>query len=526
MLAISYTSSLSILSASTVRSSKQNNPRKRNRKRGNQSQFDKSKRNDLNFPSSSPTPLILKQNPQPQTKIQALDAVVSDLEQAILRNGIKVDTQTFCSLLEACYKLNAIDHGVRIHRLIPPRLLCKNVAVASKLLRLYAANGRVVDAHQVFDEMLEKDESAFAWNSLISGYAELGKNEDALALYFQMEEEGVEPDRHTFPRALKACGGIGSIHVGEEIHRHVVRYGYFDDGYVLNALIDMYAKCGDIVKARKVFDRIASKDLVSWNTMMTGYIHHGLLANAMEIFRHMLKAGFKPDEFSVSTILTEVSSLRLGGQIHGWVLRHGLEWDLPIINALIASYSSYGLLDQARWLFSHMLERDIVSWNSIISAHQKDSRALTYFHQMQEDGVMPNAITFVSLLSTCAHLGLVREGESFFSLMREEYRIKPIMEHYACMVNLYGRAGLIAEAYEIIVRKMELEAGPTAWGALLYACFLNANADIGEIAAHKLFELEPDNEHNFELLMRIYDSQGRSDDAERVKQMMLDRGLG
>ncbi|KAJ8448633.1 hypothetical protein Cgig2_010520 [Carnegiea gigantea] len=466
MLAISYTSSLSILSASTVRSSKQNNPRKRNRKRGNQSQFDKSKRNDLNFPSSSPTPLILKQNPQPQTKIQALDAVVSDLEQAILRNGIKVDTQIFCSLLEACYELNAIDHGVRIYRLIPPRLLCKN-----------------------------------------------------------MEEEGAEPDRHTFPRALKACGGIGSIHVGEEIHRHVVRYGYFDDGYVLNALIDMYAKCGDIVKARKVFDRIASKDLVSWNTMMTSYIHHGLLANAMEIFRHMLKAGFKPDEFSISTILTEVSSLRLGGQIHGWVLRHGLEWDLPIINALIASYSSYGLLDQARWLFSHMLERDIVSWNSIISAHQKDSRALTYFHQMQEDGVMPNAITFVLLLSTCAHLGLVREGESFFSLMREEYRIKPIMEHYACMVNLYGRAGLIAEAYEIIVRKMELEAGPTAWGALLYACSLNANADIGEIAAHKLFELEPDNEHNFELLMRIYDSQGRSDDVERVKQMMLARGL-
>ena len=198
---------------------------------------------------------------------------------------------------------------------------------------------------------------------------------------------------------------------------------------------------------------------------------------------------------------------------------------MPIANALVAFYSSHGLADQSRWLFSHMPERDIVSWNSIISGHWKHSQALTYFHQMQEDGVLPDAITFVSLLSTCAHLGLVREGESFFSLMREEYGINPIMEHYACMVNLYGRAGLIAKAYEIIVRKMEFEAGPTVWGALLYACSLNANAEIGEIAAHKLFELEPDNEHNFELLMRIYDSQGRLDDMERVKRMMLDRGL-
>lgn len=498
MLAISSTPSLSSVSAPTLRSSipeNQRKPRKRNRKRNNLSQINHIKRNNLNYPSSYPTPLLLtKQNPKTQTKIQALESVVRDLEQAALRSGISVDTQTFCSLLETCYKLNAIDHGVRIHRLIPQRILSKNVGVASKLLRLYAANGRIEDAHQLFDEMPKRDESAFAWNSLISGYAELGKYEDALALYFQMEEEGVEPDRYTFPRALKACGGIGSIQVGEEIHRHVVRYGYFDDGFVLNALVDMYAKCGDIVKARKVFDRIASKDLVSWNTMVTGYIHHGLLAKAMEIFRDMLKAGFEPDEISISTILTGVSSLRLGCQIHGWILRHGLECELTITNALIAFYSSHGLLDQARWLFSQMPKRDIFSWNSIISAHRKDHRALTYFQQMEKDGEIPDAITFVSLLSACAHLGLVREGESFFSLMREEYGIKPIMEHYACVVNLYGKAGLIDEAYEIILTKMEFEAGPTVWGALLYACSLNTNAEISEIAARKLFDMEPDNE--------------------------------
>lgn len=501
-------------------------PRKRNKKKQNQYQINQNNSKKLSFRTSYPTPILqTNQTHQIQTKIQALDAVVWDLEEASLKKGINVDSQTFCSLLETCYKLNAIDHGVRIHRLIPPKILCKNVGVASKLLRLYAANGRVEDAHQLFDEMPKRDESAFAWNSLISGYCELEKFEDALALYFQMEEEGVEPDRYTFPRALRACSGIGSIHVGEEIHRHVVRYGFYHDGFVLNALVDMYAKCGDIVKARKVFDQIKVKDLVSWNSMISGYIHHGLLANAMEILCHMLKAGFEPDEITISTILRGVSSLKLGGQIHGWVLRQGLEWSLPISNSLIAFYSCHGLLDQARWLFSNMLEHDIVSWNSIISAHRKDPRALTYFRQMKDVGATPDAITFVSLLSACAHLGLVREGESFFSLMKDEYGIEPIMEHYACMVNLYGRAGLIAKAYEIVVEEMEFEAGPTVWGALMYACFLHANAEIGEIAARKLFELEPDNEHNFELLMRIYHSLGRLDDMERVRKMMIDRGL-
>nr|POE87011.1 pentatricopeptide repeat-containing protein, chloroplastic [Quercus suber] len=289
--------------------------------------------------------------------------------------------------------------------------------------------------------MSKRDISAFAWNSLISGYTELGQCEDAMALYFQMEEEGVEPDAFTFPRVLKACGGIGLVRIGEEVHRHVVRCGFANDGFVLNALVDMYAKCGDIVKARKVFDKIASRDLVSWNAILTGYVRHGLLVEALAIFDQMLQEGYEPDSVAISTMLTSLSSLKPALQLHAW---------------------------------------------------------------MEDTGTVPDSITFVSILSACAHLGLVKDGERLYSMMRGKYRISPIMEHYACMVNLYGRAGLINEAYATIVETMEFEAGPTVWGALLYACLLHGNVDIGEIAAEKLFELEPDNEHNFELLMNIY----------------------
>jgi pentatricopeptide repeat protein len=490
-----------------------------------QTQFQKNlNKRTLSFPKSSPTPLLINHRPPPQTQLEALENVIKDL-QSSMEKGIRIDTQIFSSLLETCYRLNAIELGVKIHRLIPINLLRRNVGISSKLVRLYSSCGDVEVAHQVFDEMFKRGESAFPWNSLIAGYTESGLYEDAMALYFQMEEEGVEPDQFTFPRVLKACGGIGLIRIGEAVHRDLVRLGFANDGFVLNALVDMYAKCGDIVKARRIFDKIDCKDSISWNSMLTGYIRHGLIAEALHTFHSMVHDGMELDSVAVSTILANVSSFEVAVQIHGWIVRRGMEWDFSIANSLIAVYSNGRKLDRARWLFDHMPKKDIVSWNSIISAHCKDLKALTYFELMERDGALPDKITFVSLLSACAHLGLVKDGERLFSLMKAKYQINPIMEHYACMVNLYGRAGLINEAYAIIRDQMEFEAGPTVWGALLYSCYLHRNVDTGETAAQYLFDLEPDNEHNFELLMKIYGNAGRLEDAERVRKMMVDRGL-
>ncbi|KAK7263839.1 hypothetical protein RJT34_31436 [Clitoria ternatea] len=481
--------------------------------------------NPFSFPKSKPTPLLINHRPYPKTQFQALEQVLTDLEASV-EKGIRIDPEIYASLLETCYRLQAIHCGIRLHRLIPTTLLRRNVGISSKLLRLYASFGYMDDAHHLFDQMSNRDTYAFPWNSLISGYAQLGLYDDAIALYFQMVEEGVEPDLFTFPRVLKVCGGIGSVQVGEEVFRHAVRSGFASSGFVLNALVDMYSKCGDIVKAQKIFNKIPHRDSVSWNSMLSAYVHHGLEVQAMNIFRRMLLEGYEPDSVTVSTILTGVSSLNLGVQIHGWVIRGGLEWNLSIANSLIMMYSNHGRLDKACLIFNLIPERDVVSWNSIISAHCKHQNALCFFDRMEQASVEPDKITFVSLLSACAHLGLMKEGEKLFALMCEKYKIKPIMEHYGCMVNLYGRAGLIKKAYSIIVDGMDSEAaGPTLWGALLYACFLHGDVIIGEIAANKLFDLEPDNEHNFVLLMRIYENAGRLEDMERVRRMLVDRGL-
>ncbi|GFP88275.1 pentatricopeptide repeat-containing protein at4g25270 chloroplastic [Phtheirospermum japonicum] len=484
------------------------------------------KKSNSPFPKSYPTPLLPVPKFQPQSKIQALETVLNKIESSV-KNGIEInDPQIFASLLETCFQLKAIDHGIQIHKLIPDKLLRKNVGISSKLLRLYAYGGHLEKAHEVFDEMPDRNSSAFAWNSLISGYAETGLYEDALALYFQMVEEGVDPDQHTFPRVLKACGGVGMIQVGEEIHRHIIRSGLGKNTFILNALLDMYSKCGNIARARKVFNCIENKELVSWNSMINGYIKHGLILKALLILRRMLKEGFEPESVTLSSILTAASPYRIGTQIHGWALRRGIEWNLSVANSLIIFYSNRNNLIRARWLFENMPDKDVVSWNSIISAHSKDSLALDYLNRMMgSNNVSPDGITFVSLLSMCANLKMVKEGERIFSMMLKRYEISPSMEHYACMVNLYGRAGLVKEAYEFIVGRMEIEAGPTVWGALLYGCYLHGVADIGEIAAEHLFEMEPDGEHNFELLINIYRKDGRYEGAERIKGMMMERGL-
>uniref|UniRef100_A0A7N0U6S1 Pentatricopeptide repeat-containing protein n=1 Tax=Kalanchoe fedtschenkoi TaxID=63787 RepID=A0A7N0U6S1_KALFE len=478
------------------------------------------------FPPTTPTPLLPSRTPHPQTPLEALTSVVNDLRSSI-KKGVRIDLEIFASVLETCYRLDSIENGIRVRELIPDTVLRGNAGIASKLVRLYAANGMVEEAHQVFDEMLVRGrDSAFAWNALISGYAVAGMYEDALAVYFQMGEEGVAPDGFTFPRVLKACGGVGVVGVGERVHRDAVRWGFGGDGFVMNALVDMYAKCGDIVRARKVFDKMGARDLVSWNSMLAGYVRHGLASEAVRTFRGMIRDGYDPDSVAASAILAGGMPMEVGAQVHGWVIRHGLDSHLSVGNALIVLYSSHRRLDQARWIFENMTwEKDVVSWNSIISAHCKDPKAVAYFHAMERSGCRPNCITFVSLLSSCAHLNLVEQGAALFSKMKERYKIAPTMEHYACMVNLYARAGLIDEAYKMITEEMEFPAGETVWGALLYACYLHGNVDVGEMAASHLFELEEDNEHNFELLVRIYENAGRLEDAERVRGMMSDRGL-
>ncbi|CAN6486411.1 unnamed protein product [Victoria cruziana] len=486
--------------------------------------------------SPAPTPL-LHRGSQTMTRLQMLDQTIKDVQDSI-EKGVRVGPDIFSSLLEACSQMSAFEQGIQVHRLIPPRLLRKFPSLSAKLLRLYAVCGLLEEAHALFDEMAQPP--VFAWNSLISGYVGQGQYEDAMALYYQMGEMGVEPDNFTFPRVLKACAGIGSLQRGEDVHRHIIRCGYGGDRFIMNALIDMYAKCGEIIKARRLFEKMPERDIITWNTMLVGYIRHGCLDYAASVIRLMVAEGFEADTVGISAVLSGCASasrsygLWMGTQIHGRAIRQGNDLELSVSNSLIDMYAKLGCISRARAVFDRLREKNVVSWNSIIYAYsRKDAeQAVALFKSMVEYGIAPDSITFVALLSACVGESpssrcLVDEGLYFFNLMLERYGIQPRIEHYACMVNLLGRAGFIDEAYKMIIEQMQpsFEPGPSIWGALLFACSIHGNVDVGEVAADILFELEPDNLENFSLLLQIYCGAERWDDAERVRKMIRERGL-
>ncbi|TVU12819.1 hypothetical protein EJB05_46481, partial [Eragrostis curvula] len=302
---------------------------------------------------------------------ETLDRVLSDLEA-----HPRLLTPSLLASL-----LSAIPHHpsprrrlARLRRLIPVSLLRRHGDLAVRLLHLHAALGLVAYAHHLFDHLLSPRarEDAVPWNCLVAGYARLGRHHDAFALYLQMDEDGVPRDRATFACALQACAGAGSLELGLAVHRDVVRAGLASDVILCQGLVDMYLQCGDVRRARWVFDAMPVKDTVSWNMMLAGCLRHGgLWPYSMDIWRRMFGEGHRPGPAALSTMLQllssssdsdDVTSSKWGREIHGWVIRHGLDTELSVANALISMYSQKNELGRSLFVFESMPVKDLSSW--------------------------------------------------------------------------------------------------------------------------------------------------------------------
>ncbi|KAF7082173.1 hypothetical protein CFC21_086054, partial [Triticum aestivum] len=327
--------------------------------------------------------------------------------------------------------------------------------------------------------------------------------------------------------ALRACAGARSAELGRAVHRDALSAGLSADASVCDALVEMYAQCGDMEMACQVFDAMPERDAVSCNVMLAGLLGHGGLSpQATEVWRRMLGEGHKPDSVVLSTILCHhPDDGKQGLEVHAWVIRHGLETELSVANALLEMYSRKNDLGHALSVFESMPMRDLASWNAIISAHRQDFRVLMMFRRMVDSGVRPDETTFAAVLSACDSLGLVEGGMRLFSEMENKYTIQPTVQHCTSVVNMLGKAGMVDEAYELTSKRACLGSEPTVLRALLHASSVHANIRIAEIAAKKLLDLEPDNAHHFVTLMKMYENTGRFEDLEKVKKMMRDKGL-
>ncbi|XP_074585309.1 LOW QUALITY PROTEIN: pentatricopeptide repeat-containing protein At2g34400-like [Curcuma longa] len=486
--------------------------------------------------------LLFSQNPRPNDfsfnlVIRALVTLYSRFPLALefylrmLRSGLRPDRYTFPFVLLAAANLQSLHHGLAAHASIFKLALHDVDHVQHSLLTMYARCGQVGLARKLFDEIAVRD--SVSWNSMLSGYAKMGCAGEAVELFRRMRSEGlVEPDEVTLVSVLAACGDLGDMSLGMWLEELVGEYGLVLNSFLGSSLIDMYGKCGDLDLARRVFDRLAKKDLVAWNAMITGYAQNGLSDEAIKLFHTMRKKGIEPDKITIVGVLSacaSVGALELGMSLDAYALRNDLYNNVYVGTALVDMYAKCGNLDQAIEVFENLPHRNLFTWNAIISAfafNGQGEESISLFSRMLADkqGLIPDDITFIGLLSACVHSGLVDEGRRWFGLMQSTYGIVPKIEHYSCMVDLFARAGLLEEAWEFL-EEMPQKPDAVALGAMLSACRYHKNAKIGEKISKRILELEPSNSANYVISSKMYAGSKRWNDSARMIGLMRERGV-
>ncbi|THU73290.1 hypothetical protein C4D60_Mb04t21250 [Musa balbisiana] len=392
-----------------------------------------------------------------------------------------------------------------------------------------ASGSTAAYARTLFLSIPEPD--TFLFNSLITAAAKYGRPADAIVHYRRMSAACLEPSNYTFTSVVKACADLAASRTGRVVHSRVISNGFDSDVFVQTALVVFYGKTGDLHHARKLFDRIPNRTVVAWNAMIAGYEQNGLAEEAVAIFQLMQVAGKEPDSATLVSLLSacsQLGALSLGQWVNDYVVNKGLELNVVLGTALINMYARCGHLEKALKIFNGLQERNVVAWTAMISGygmHGHGHQAIKLFQQMKSIGLSPNDVTFVAVLSACAHAGLVSEGQETFASMRRDYGLVPRVEHQVCVVDMLGRAGLLDEAMLFIREETRGLPGPEVLTAMLGACKMHKNFSLGVEVAEHLLAIEPGNPAHYVLLSNIFALAGRMDRVEKIRNIMIHRHL-
>lgn len=339
----------------------------------------------------------------------------------------------------------------------------------------------------------------------------------------------IPPSNYTFTSVVKACADVSALRLGKCVHSLALVNGFGLDSFVQASLVSLYAKCGQLRNARKVFDKMPQRNVIAWNAMISGCEQNGSAKEGVELFHLMVESGVEPDSASFVSVLSacaQLGAFELGSWVHNYITNHAFEVNVVLGTALINMYSRCGNVRKAREVFHVMRDKNVVAWTAMISGygvHGYGTEAVKLYHTMKEHGILPNEITFVTLLSACAHAGMVNEGREIFKSMRRDYGLAPKTEHHVCMVDLLGRAGLLDEAFDYI-QKLKKPC-PAIWTAILGACKMHKNFDLGVQAAENLLALEPESPGHYVMLSNVYALAGKMDRVEMVRNIMIKRRL-
>ncbi|KAF6144581.1 hypothetical protein GIB67_006073 [Kingdonia uniflora] len=520
--------------------------------------------------SSSSIPTLIHHNYKPpkpynyNTTLRELSRSVEPentllVYQKMRRDGVLVDRFSFPPLLKATVRVRGLFEGMEIHGLVCKMGFVYDPYIQTGLVGMYGQCGCVLEARLLFDKMPERD--VVAWSVMLDGYCQSGLYEDALMLFEEMKSSGLEPDNMVLSTILSACSRSRNLNTGKAIHDYISEKSIAMDSRLQTSLITMYSNCGsvDLAKhlydkmmpkniiastamvlgysnfkqleaARSVFNQMAEKDLVSWSVMIAGYAESDSPQEALKLFNNMQLLGIQPDQITMLSVISacaQLGALDRAKWVHIYINKNGFGNVLSVNNALIDMYAKCGSLANARRVFNKMGYRNVISWTSMITGlamHGNADLALSLFDQMKTEGIEPNGVTFVGVLYACSHAGLVNKGQQLFTSMIKEYSIEPKHEHYGCMVDLLGRANLLKEAFNVI-ESMPIAPNVVVWGSLLSACRVHGEVEMGEFAAKRLLEIDPDHDGAHVLLSNIYAKARRWRDVGEVRKSMGSKGI-
>ncbi|OWM76319.1 pentatricopeptide repeat-containing protein At5g56310-like [Punica granatum] len=474
------------------------------------------------------------------------------------RSSLHFAARELARLLRRCSSLKQL---LQVHSFILTRglLLQEDGALLGDLIGAASSLGFSDYAYLIFTHKAYP--STRLSNAIINSLSQGGSPRDAVLEFGRIRASGLQPDSYSFPFVLRAAARLPGIEPGRQVHCQAIGAGFDCDVHVATALVQFYSASGRISNARRAFDEMSSsgflplwnamiaglvrageansaaevfetmpaRNVITWTTLIAGFSQLNRPKEAVEIFHRMQLEGPKPDEITMSALLSacaELGALELGEWARGYIGRSRLNWTIPLNNALIDMYSKSGKVDEAVRVFEGMKRKNIISWTTMIaglSLNGMGKEALDMFNRMQQDQVLPNDITFIAVLSGCCHSGLVQTGFQVFEIMRSRYSMEPKIEHYGCMIDLLGRGGHLREA-EDMLRSMPHKANAAIWGSLLAAARTHGDTGLAERALERLAELEPENSGNFALLSNLYAGLGRWKDAGMVRKVLRDMG--
>ncbi|XP_076904126.1 pentatricopeptide repeat-containing protein At3g09040, mitochondrial-like [Bidens hawaiensis] len=458
---------------------------------------------------------------------QGREEKAAKLFSMMMSAGLKPNEFTFTSIISVAKELGDLRYSRCLHACVHKYGFASETLVNNALITMHIKNESFDDGYKVFNTMSHKD--LVSWNALLAGFHD-NKSSDGSRIFQKILESGFKPNMFTYISTLRSCTSSLNSEVGKQVHGRIIKENLDTDCYVGTALIDMYVKSKCVNEAEKIINKLKEIDLFTWTTIISGCAQTNQGEKSIFYFKQMQKDGVKPNEFTLAGCLrgcSVITSLKSGKQLHSFVIKDGHVNDPFVASALIDMYGKCGCINDAETIFESIESHDTVLWNTIInqySQHDKGKKAIELFEDMLTENVLPDEITFIGLLSACSHLGLTESGEKYFDFMTDVYNIHPTIEHYACMVDIYGKEGKF-DKVERFISQMKLPPIKLIWETVLGACMVYKNVELGQRVAEKLFEIEPEVDSNYIMLSNIYATNGMWDDVGRVRALLSRRGF-